>query len=517
MAEKTVQEINQKIKDGSVRVVTAEHMTDIVDELGPKDAAREVDVVTTGTFGAMCSSGAFLNFGHSDPPIKMQKVWMNDVEAYAGLAAVDVYIGATQLSESRGMEYGGGHVIEDLVARKSIQTRAVAYGTDCYPRKNIETTIMIDDLNQATMLNPRNAYQRYNVATNSSDRTLYTYMDTLLPNCGNATYSGAGVLSPLYNDPYFETIGVGSKIFLCGAPGYIIGEGTQHEPQNGLGTLMVTGNLKDMNTEFLRGATFYGYGTTLYVGLGIPIPILNEQIAKKTGISDADIITNVLDYSYPRRTRPTLRKVSYEELKSGVIELDGKEVRTSSVSSFFMARKVASTLKHWIESGEFTISQPIEKLPNDTIFRPMKQTDKTPLVKEVMSKNVTTIRKGKSIEDASKLIMKGQFTHLPVISEDDKLVGIVTAWDISKAVAKSRYDKLDKTMTRRVITATLDEPIEVTARKLEKYNISALPVIDENSKVIGIITSDDISKLIAKRKGIVTTSNPKTKKVKGRT
>ncbi|MFC1786662.1 homocysteine biosynthesis protein [Halobacteriota archaeon] len=517
MVEKTVQEINQKIKDGSVHVVTAEQMTEIVEELGPKDAAREVDVVTTGTFGAMCSSGAFLNFGHSDPPIKMQKVWMNDVEAYAGLAAVDAYIGATQLSKSRGMEYGGGHVIDDLVSRKSVHTRAVAYGTDCYPRKNIETTITIDDLNQATMLNPRNAYQRYNVATNSSDRTLYTYMDTLLPNCGNATYSGAGVLSPLYNDPNFETIGVGSKIFLCGALGHIIGEGTQHEPQNGLGTLMVTGNLKEMSREFLRGATFYGYGTSLYVGLGIPIPILNENIAKKTGISDADIITNVLDYSHPRRTRPTLRKVSYEELKSGVIELDGKEVRTSSVSSFFMARKVASTLKHWIENGEFMISQPIEKLPTDTIFRPMKQIDESLLVKDVMSRKMTTIRKGKSVEDAAKLIMKGKSTHLPVISEDDRLIGIITAWDISKAVAKSKYDKLDRTMTRRVITATLDEPIEVTARKLEKYNISALPVIDKNRKVVGMITSDDISKLIAKRKGIVTTSNPKIKKVKGRT
>ncbi|MDI6903180.1 MAG: homocysteine biosynthesis protein [Methanocellales archaeon] len=501
MFERSIDEINQKIKDGSVHVVTAEQMTEIVDELGPKDAAREVDVVTTGTFGAMCSSGAFLNFGHSDPPIKMQRVWLNDVEAYAGLAAADAYIGATQLSESRGMEYGGGHVIEDLVAHKSIHLRAIAYGTDCYPRKNIETTITIDDLNQAIMMNPRNAYQRYNVATNSSDRTLYTYMGTLLPNCGNATYCGAGALSPLYNDPDFGTIGIGTKIFLCGTTGYITGEGTQHDPQNDFATLMVLGNLKEMSREFLRGATFYRYGTTLYVGLGIPVPILNENIAKKTGISDADIVTNVLDYASPRRTRPTLRKVSYEELKSGVIELDGKEVRTSPLSSFFMARKVASTLKHWIERGEFTISQPIEKLPTDTVFRPMKQIKETPLVKDVMSRKVTTIKKGKSIEDAAKLIMKGQFTHLPVISEDDRLIGIITAWDISKAVAQAKYDKLDRTMTRRVITATLDEPIDVTARKLEKYNISALPVIDKNRKVIGMITSDDISKLIAKRRG----------------
>ena len=511
MVEKTVQDINQKIKDGSVHVVTAEQMTEIVEELGPKDAAREVDVVTTGTFGAMCSSGAFLNFGHSDPPIKMQKVWLNDVEAYAGLAAVDVYIGATQLSESLGMEYGGGHVIEDLVAGKSVGLRATAYETDCYPRRNIKTSLTLSDINQAVMLSPRNAYQRYNVATNSTDRTLYTYMGALLPNHGNATYSASGVLSPLFNDPDFETIGIGTRIFLCGAVGYIVGEGTQHEPVNNLGTIIVQGNLKNMSTEFLRGATFYRYGTTLYVGLGIPIPILNESIAKKTGISDADIITNVLDYGVPRRSRPVLRKVSYEELKSGVIEIDGKGIPTSPLSSFFVARKVANTLKQWIERGEFMISQPVERLPTDRVFKPMREKER-PLVRDVMSRKITTIKTGLRIEDAAKVIMKGDFTHLPVVSEDEKLVGIITAWDISKAVALARYEKLDEIMTRKIITADADEPIEVTARKLEKYNISALPVIDKNRKVIGMITSDDISKLIAKRKGSPLQALPEEKR-----
>ncbi|WP_456487846.1 homocysteine biosynthesis protein, partial [Candidatus Alkanophaga liquidiphilum] len=78
--KKSTAEINEKIRDGSVSVVTADEMTELVRELGAERAAREVDVVTTGTFGAMCSSGVFLNFGHADPPIKMQRVWLNDVE-----------------------------------------------------------------------------------------------------------------------------------------------------------------------------------------------------------------------------------------------------------------------------------------------------------------------------------------------------------------------------------------------------------------------------------------------------
>jgi len=158
MVEKTVSEINERIKDGCVRVITADKMSEIVKELGPEEAAREVDVVTTGTFGAMCSSGVFLNFGHADPPIKMQKIWLNEVEAYTGIAAVDAYIGAAQLSDDRGMEYGGAHVIEDFASGKPVEVRALAYGTDCYPRKEIETTIAIEDLNQAIMINPRYLY-----------------------------------------------------------------------------------------------------------------------------------------------------------------------------------------------------------------------------------------------------------------------------------------------------------------------------------------------------------------------
>lgn len=496
--ERSIAEINERIADGSVRVVTADRMSELVRELGPEGAAKEVDVVTTGTFGPMCSSGMFINFGHADPPIKMQRVWLNDVEAYTGIAAVDAYLGAAQLSDEKGINYGGGHVIEDLVAGKPVNMRAMGFGTDCYPRKEIETTITLEDLNQAIMLNPRNAYQRYFAATNSSDRTLFTYMGTLLPHYRNANYSGAGALSPLSNDPDFETIGIGTRIFLSGAQGYVVGMGTQHNPVNRFGTLMVTGNVKEMDPEFLRGATFFGYGVTLFVGIGIPIPILNERMAKKTGICDADIITELIDYGVSRRERPVLRKVSYEELKSGRIELEGKEVPTSPLSSFFVASKVAEELKGRIEQGRFFLSTPVERLPTDTVFKPMKQAE-LPLVKDVMIRDVKMISERASIEDAAKLIMESQSTHIPVIAHDGKLAGIVTAWDISTAVA-TKHQGLADIMTRKVITAGFEEPLDLVIRKMDRGNISALPVIDNEQRVIGMVTSDEISKLIGKRK-----------------
>jgi uncharacterized protein (DUF39 family)/NAD-dependent dihydropyrimidine dehydrogenase PreA subunit len=368
---KTVEEINRKILNRTVRVVTADRMPEIVAELGAERAAAEVDVVTTGTFGAMCSSGAWLNFGHSDPPIKMTRVWLNDVEAYAGVAAVDAYLGATQGSQTLGMEYGGAHVIEDLLLGRPVVLRAVSYGTDCYPLKELVTEITLADLNQAIMSNPRNAYQRYNAASNSGARVLQTYMGKLLPACGNVTFSGAGELSPLLNDPAGETIGIGTRIFLGGGVGYVTGAGTQHAPENGFATLMVQGDLKRMAPEFLRAAVFAGYGASLYVGIGVPIPVLHAGIALRTAVRDRDIETDVIDYAVAANRRPALARCNYQQLKTGMVVINDRLVPASPLASFRKAKEVACTLKQWIEKGEFLLSAPAERIPAHGSARPL--------------------------------------------------------------------------------------------------------------------------------------------------
>lgn len=370
---RTVEEINERIRTGDAHVVTATEMKSIVAESGAEEAAQEVDVVTTGTFGAMCSSGVWMNFGHSEPPMKMCRVWLNDVEAYAGVAAVDAYIGATQLSETNSLNYGGGHVIEDLLNGKPIHLRAQAYGTDCYPRRELSTEIELEDLNQAVLSNPRNGYERYPVAVNTSGKTLYTYMGKLLPDMGNATFCGAGALAPIMNDPTYRTIGIGTRVFLGGGEGYVIGNGTQHNPQSGSGTLMVQGDLKGMNPEYLKGATMTGYGCTLFVGFGIPIPILTPEVAKATGITDDQIVTNVYDYSQQTRDRKTLRKVTYRELKSGSIEINGKEVRTAPLSSFKVAERIGKDLQNAIVNGRFLLTTPVARISASSVYRPMNQ------------------------------------------------------------------------------------------------------------------------------------------------
>ena len=370
---KTWDEINARIASGEAVVMTAEEFSAVAADEGISKAAKRVDVVTTGTFGPMCSSGVMLNFGHSDPPIRMGEITLNDVEAYGGLAAVDTYLGVTQPSRTKGIEYGGAHVIEDLLRGTSVRLRAVSAGTDCYPRTEIDTWITLDDLNQAYLFNPRNAYQNYAVAVNTGDRAIHTYLGTLLPRLGNATYCSAGALSPLLNDPTYRTIGVGSRIFVAGAPGYVAWEGTQHNPnqtrdENGVpvapaGTLAVIADLKQASSEFFSAAAFTGYGTSAFVGIGVPIPVLDEEIAATLALTDADLSATVIDYGVARRSRPSLGRVTYAQLRSGEIEVEGKKVPTGPISSLSKARRIASELKSWITEKGFTIQEPLQLLP----------------------------------------------------------------------------------------------------------------------------------------------------------
>ncbi len=395
---RTIKEINAKIRKGQAVVATAEEVIELVDKKGLKKAAEEVDVVTTGTFGPMCSSGVYFNIGHSKPRIKLGggTAKVNDVPAYAGFAAVDIYIGATAIPDDDPrnkiypgeFRYGGGHVIQELVEGKDVRLEGISYGTDCYPRKKLETLINLKDLNEAILLNIRNCYQNYNVAVNTSDKIIHTYMGTLKPHLGNANYCSAGQLSPLLKDPLYKTIGIGTRIFLGGGIGYVIWQGTQHNPMvkrkdNGVpvapaGTLAVMGDLKQMNAQWLRGTSMLGYGVSLNIGIGVPIPILGEENLKYAAIKDEEIFTPIVEYSqsYPNFVPGSLGEVSYAQLKTGKIKIQGKEVPTGALSSYSKAKEISEELKSWIKKGDFLLTEPVAPLPgieSGYTFKPLKE------------------------------------------------------------------------------------------------------------------------------------------------
>lgn len=386
---RTIAEINQKIQQGQVVVWTVEELKARVSEVGVTQTAQEVDVVVTGTFEPMESSGAILNLGHTDPPIKIRQCWLDNVPAYSGFGAVDLYLGAAQAMETSPVdlldgeelgERGGGHVIEDLIAGKAIQLRAEGQVTDCYPRATFETTITRDTVNQFYLFNPRNLYQNFIVGVNGGDRPLYTYLGPLQPRLGNAVYSNPGALSPLMNDPNLRLVGVGTRIFLGGGIGYVTWEGTQHFPlqkrlpnETPIGpasTLALIGDAKQMNAHWVRGCYFKHYGPSLMLGVGIPLPVLDEQVVVHCAVTDQDLVAPVVDFSIPRRVRPTFGLVSYAQLKSGKIKLEGKPVRTAPLASVAFSRQVAQELKSWIEAGEFLLTEPVAPIACDRTFLP---------------------------------------------------------------------------------------------------------------------------------------------------
>jgi len=368
--KKSIGEINEKIRNGQAVILTAEEVSAMGRDHSASEIAEKVDVVTTATFGPMCSSGMFINVGHSSPPIRMEKVTLNGVPVFSGVAAVDLYIGATE-NHPEDQAYGGAHIIEELISGKDVELIAHAKGTDCYPRRDIRTTINRNNVNEMVMFNPRNAYQNYPVAVNTSNRIKYTYMGSLLPRLGNANYSTSGELSPLLNDPEMRTIGMGTRIFLGGTTGYIGWYGTQFKtdaevnefgvPVSNAATLAVIGDAKGMDEAFIKAAYYEKYGVSIFVGIGIPIPVLDEEMARRVMVRNDQITTRILDYSDPEH--PELGRITYDKLMSGEIELNKKKIRTSSLSSIYKAREIADILKEQIGNGDFLLTEPVEMFP----------------------------------------------------------------------------------------------------------------------------------------------------------
>ena len=378
--KKTYTEIKNKIQKGEAVVLTAEEVSELSKKYSPAEIVDKVDVVTTATFGPMCSSGAFINFGHSDPPIRMEEITLNNVPVYAGVAAVDAYIGAT--SESKyDHKYGGANIIEELIAGKDIKLKARAKGTDCYPKKEIQTIINKNNVNEFFLFNPRNAYQNYAVAVNTTNKTKYTYMGTLLPKLGNASYSTSGELSPLLNDPDLRTIGIGTRIFLGGAEGFVAWNGTQFhttKPKNKFGvpignsaTISVVGNAKEMTTDFIKAAYYEKYGVSIFIGIGVPIPVLDEDIAKRVSIRNEQIDAHIFDYGVQEHTQ--LGTVNYKQLQSGEIILNDKTIRTAPMSSLAKAREIAEILKNRILNNQFQITEPVQLFPKNTSLNNLNQ------------------------------------------------------------------------------------------------------------------------------------------------
>ena len=170
----------------------------------------------------------------------------------------------------------------------------------------------------------------------------------------------------------------------------------------------------------------------------------------------------------------------------------------SPLSSFKMARTIAIEIKKWIDGGDFLLTRPVETLPTGTKLRPMKAETAIPFVEQIATGKVVTGNPGMSIREAAKRLTSEGVNSLIIQDDRGKLIGILTSWDIAKAIGKDSR-KVGDVMTRRVIVARKGEPIDAAARKLEKHRFSALPIVDSKRKTLAIISDEDIARFVGRR------------------
>lgn len=366
---KSIQEINERIRTGRAVVLTAAQVKELSAEKGVRHVADTVDVVTTATFSPMCSSGAFINVGHTRPGLKMEKVSLDGVPAYGGIAAVDLYLGAAE-RHPQNERFGGAHVICKLIAGDKVRLQASGRPTDCYPGASVQGEISLDTVNQAYLYNPRNCYQNYNAAVNSSSRTLRTYMGVLAPDLGSISYAGAGEISPLFNDPWLRTVGIGTAVFCAGAVGLVAWEGTQYnaaaerDPQTGIplipaATLAVSADMRAMNRRFVRPLLVPGYGVSLSLGIGLAIPVLDEDMARALSVRNHQISTRVVDYA----SGEVVGRIDYGQLMGQRVEFMGRRIPSRTLSDRRGAQLICQELKTMVLAGRFPLHAPVRPLP----------------------------------------------------------------------------------------------------------------------------------------------------------
>ncbi len=366
---KSVKEINEKIKRGEVVVFTAKEAKEFAEQRSVEELAEKVDIVTTATFSPMCSSGIFINTGHTAPAMKMQKAFLDNVPAYGGIAAVDLFLGATE-EDPANPQYGGAHVIHKLIKGESVELRAQGRPSHCYPGTSVNREITLENLNQAYFYNPRNCYQNYNVAYNSSDKPMDTYMGRLLPNGEGINFAGSGEISPLFNDPFLRTIGLGTRIFFGGGEGFITWEGTQYNgnterdsatgiPITPSATLAIHADLRQMRPEYIQPVYIPGYGVSIYIAMGMAIPVLDVDMASHLAVRNRDIKTRIVDYA----TGEVIKITNYDELINRTVEIDGRSVKVSTMSKNREAEEITSEFKNLIGSGGFYLSEQVKDLP----------------------------------------------------------------------------------------------------------------------------------------------------------
>ncbi|MCQ1536367.1 methanogenesis marker 16 metalloprotein [Methanosarcina sp. KYL-1] len=311
---RTIPEIQAKIDSGEAVVLTAAEISERVragEELGLED----VDVVTTATRGIMSGTYAVLSFKVSEPDsfVRASEVLLNGVPAVVGpcpnerLGVLDLIVLGTAHSES-DPRYGGGHLLRELVEGKNITVDVSTSGGD---RFSVETGLF--EMPFARLYATRHAFKNYRAFVNPGKEPLNTIFHAL-PFEGEfreMTFCGCGELNPIENDPKLETIGIGTRVLINGAEGFVTGSGTRSSPDNP--NLAGFADLHGMTPEYMGGFATSA-GPEIINTWAVPIPVLNQGMLDNILKLDREIPLKLVDVA----GRLPLCEISYGDVWDGV-------------------------------------------------------------------------------------------------------------------------------------------------------------------------------------------------------
>lgn len=310
---RSIAEINERIERGNAVVLTAQEVCDII-KSGGDITLKDVDVVTTATRAIMSGTYAVLSFPMAEPCsyIRAERAWINGVPASIGpcpnerLGILDLMIFGTSHSKDNP-NYGGGHLFRDLVEGKEVQVEI-----ETNEGKSFTKAIRLEDIPYARIFSTRNAFKNYVAFVNPGNAPLSTIFcaPAFPPNLSCATVSGCGQLNPIKNDPNLETIGIGTRILLNGAQGFVIGTGTRSMASRP--NLLGLADMHQMNPEYMGGFVTSA-GPECIGSWAVPIPVLNESILENIKKLDRDTPLPIMDVNM----RQTICKTSYEDVWGG--------------------------------------------------------------------------------------------------------------------------------------------------------------------------------------------------------
>jgi putative methanogenesis marker 16 metalloprotein len=292
---KSFPEILMRIDKGKAVVMTSQEVCDLV-RSGEQAELRDVDVVTTATRAVMSGTYAVLSFPAACPGAytRAKSVWINGVPAQVGpcpnekLGILDLIVFGTAHSRDKH-NYGGGHLFRDLVERKPVLVDVVAG-----EGKTLQAEIGLDEMPHARLYGSRHAFKNYSAFINPGDKPVPTIFHAreFEPHCRGATFSGCGQINPVKNDPLLEAIGVGTRILMNGAEGFVTGQGTRSCAERP--NLSGFADMHKMNPEYM-GGFITSAGPECIVSWAVPIPVTTNTILNEIARLDREIPLPVVD------------------------------------------------------------------------------------------------------------------------------------------------------------------------------------------------------------------------------